>query len=757
MVATRVKRCPRRRTSSVALVLAALSAGIGAAWLSHPTSALAAEVVQVAPIEVNAEPEDSESTDTELGAETLESSAPDASPSDSRDAAKLLLETPGTSLRGNGSIASLPVIHGLSDDRLRINVDGVDLDTACPNHMNSPLSYVDPTRVGKVKVFAGVTPVSVGGDSLGGTVQVSSREPEFATGDQPYRFGGQIGSFYRSNGSGFGYNFRGSVAGRLLAATYSESLSQSDNYVAGSSFKPVSAGREGAAPLPGAVVGSSAYRGARNRALAIAMVHRGHRLELDLSRQTVDFEGFPNQRMDMTANDNRVAALRYRGKFAWGDLIARINYQRTDHEMDMGSDRYFYGTGMPMRTRGKTRGANIQSNVLVGEQDTLRLGLEYQEHTLFDWWSPVNASGSMGPNTFYNIDRGHRLKADVFAEWELAWGTRWTSQVGIRSTTVATDAGPVQGYNNVFGDVWADDAASFNARNRSKVDRNWDLTILLRFAPEVTQAFHLGYSRKSRSPNLYQRYAWSSNPMAVLMNNVAGDGNGYLGNVDLEPEVAHTVSLVAQWRDRLRKRWELSANSYFTYLERYIDATRCQSAQCASTLDQRNGFVLLEYKNQAAIIHGMDVSAKLLLAQSVRLGTLTGIGGLGFARGRNTTTGDGLYDVMPLNARFRLLHALGALDAQAELQMVAAKNHVSSVRNEIATPAYWLLNLRASYRWESARLDVAIENLLNRLYFAPLSGAYLGQGPSMTTTGIPWGVAVPGRGRSFDFTFNYFF
>jgi len=41
------------------------------------------------------------------------------------------------------------------------------------------------------------------------------------------------------------------------------------------------------------------------------------------------------------------------------------------------------------------------------------------------------------------------------------------------------------------------------------------------------------------------------------MNNFVGDGNGYVGNLDLKPEVAHTLSLAAatstssrRWRTR---------------------------------------------------------------------------------------------------------------------------------------------------------------------------------------------------------------
>ncbi len=46
--------------------------------------------------------------------------------------------------------------------------------------MNSPLSYISPANVGSVKVITGLSPVSSGGDSLGGVVSVQSLPPVFA-------------------------------------------------------------------------------------------------------------------------------------------------------------------------------------------------------------------------------------------------------------------------------------------------------------------------------------------------------------------------------------------------------------------------------------------------------------------------------------------------------------------------------------------------------------------------------------------------
>jgi iron complex outermembrane recepter protein len=708
------------------------------------------------PIVVTAPASGADSTDSFLGAASLDESALVSQRPATSDSARLLQDVPGVSLYGAGGISSLPAIHGLADDRIRVQVDGMDLMPACPNHMNSALSYIDPTKVAVVTVFSGITPVSVGGDSIGGTIQVTSAPPEFAGAGEKTLVKGSAGTFFRSNGNALGYNFGATLAGEWANLSYSESHSHADNYSAGGAFKPVTQGQEGGRLITGDEVGSSAYRGAINRDIGVALRHGGQLLQANLSQQTVGFEGFPNQRMDMTDNDNRQVNLRYTGQYQWGDLEARLYYQDTRHKMDMGPDRFFYGTGMPMDTKGKTRGGSLQGNILLSERDTLRVGAEYQYYTLFDWWPPVG--GSMGPNAFWNVDYGRREKVDVFAEWEARWSPEWVTLLGLRSDIVNTDAAPVQGYDNALAGVWGDDAAAFNDKQRRHTDYNWDLSALARYTPGATRSFEAGYARKSRSPNLYQRYPWATNAMAALMNNFAGDGNGYIGKVDLKPEVANTVSVTGDWHDAAKEVWGLKATGYYTFVEDFIDARRCDFGQCsAANQSATTGFVLLQYDNQSAQLYGLDLSGHLLLANSADYGSFTGTGGLNYVRGDNLSTGEDLYNIMPLNLKLTLVYRLGGWTNTAEFLAVADKERVSQVRNEVQTGGYGLFNLRSSYQWKNARLDIGIENLLNRFYSQPLGGAYLGQGSSMTTNGIPWGVPVPGPGRSVNVALNVHF
>ena len=681
-----------------------------------------------------------------LGAVGLSPSQLQRQRSASNDTATLLLELPGTSSYGAGGVSSLPVLRGLADDRLRVQLDGMDLMPACPNHMNPVLSYIDPSQVGKVTVYAGVTPVSVGGDNLGGTVQIESQEPDFAAPGQALRLQGELGSAYRSNGNARSANAAFSVANESLNLHYSASSAQSDNYSAARGFKAAGAGQVGGPWLLGQEVGSSAYRSI-NQNIGLALRHEGHLLQFDLGEQDIPFEGFPNQRMDMTSNRNTIYNLRYSGLHDWGELKARLYRQDTRHQMNMGSDRDSYGTGMPMNTQATTLGSALQGQIELASGERLRLGTEFQHYQLYDWWPPVG--GSMGPNSFFNINGGVRNKTEAFVEWESHQTPHWTTLLGLRGGRVSSSTGQVQGYNDSLAALWGNDAAAFNAQNTSRRFNTWDATALARFTPSDRQSYEFGLARKTRAPNLYQLYPWSTQAMAALMNNFVGDGNGYIGNPQLKAEVANTASVSGDWHEA--DRWGVKASAYYTYISGYIDAQRCGFSQCsASNASTSSGFVLLQYANQSARLYGLDLSAQGQLLNASPYGDVTLAAVLNLLRGSNTRTGDGLYNTMPPNLKLTLQQRLGPWTHALEWQAVMAKTHVSQVRNEMPTPGYALVHLRSSYAWKDSQLDFGVDNLFNRFYDLPLGGAYLGQGSSMSSNGIPWGVPVPGKGRSLN-------
>lgn len=674
----------------------------------------------------------------------------------SSDTAGLLRNLPGVSLFGAGGVSSLPSVHGLSDDRLRIQVDGMDLVSSCGNHMNPPLSYIDPTRVGSVRMFAGVTPVSVGGDSIGATIQVDSPAPEFAAPGQGRLLKGQAGTFYRSNGNGMGANLSATYATEQMSLRYDGSTAQSDNYKAARDFKAAgpAAANKPTQWLGGDEVGSSSYK-TRNHSLAYALRSDEHLVEMRLGLQDIPYQNYPNQRMDMTGNDSHQFNLRYQGQYAWGQLQARAYHEKTRHSMNFGEDKQFwYGPagnvpGMPMDTEGKTTGLQVKGDIALSARDTLRVGAELQNYRLDDWWLP--SGGGMAPNTFWNIRDGQRDRADVYGEWEARWNPQWLSQIGLRGSHVRSNSGAVQGYNANYNM----EANAFNARDRKRSDSNVDLTALARYTPNANASYEFGFAHKTRSPNLYERYTWSTGGMAMRMINLAGDGNGYVGNMDLKPETANTLSATADWHDATGEQWGVKFTPYLTYVNNYIDARRCSGSGAMSACTTANqtattGFVYLQFANQDARLHGFDLSGFTDLGRTANWGQFTLSGVISYVHGTNRTTGDKLYGIMPLNARAALTQRLGAWTGTAELVMVTAKTRVSAVRNELPTAGYGLVNLRGSYEWKQVRLDFGIDNLFDRFYNHPQGGAYVGQGMTMAGTAVPWGVRVPGMGRSFN-------
>lgn len=731
-----------------------------------------------------------------LGSSTVDAGRLSALRAVTSDAASLLRDVPGVSLYGAGGVSSLPSIHGLADDRLRIKVDGMDLIATCPNHMNPALSYIDPTEVGRIQVYAGATPVSLGGDSIGGAIIVETDKPKFAKAGGGLLKEGEVGAAYRSNGDGRSLNAKLTIAGENLSVAYRGAKAEAGNYTAGGNFKdalfgnPANSAFTGRAghTLPLDEVGSTAYE-STNQSLDVAWRDDHHLIAFTYTHQNIPFENFVNQRMDMTGNESDKFNLSYEGRLGWGVLKARAYHEETDHEMDFGADkRYWYGSatggagatnppacsplsatcaaGMPMYAASKTDGLSLSGEIPLSERDTLRVGGEYQAYRLDDWWPESGAmmygGGVVGDESFWNINDGKRDRYAVFAEWEAKLDSQWTGQIGARHELVRMNAGDVRGYdiNSAPPGSYAmtnADATAFNASNRKKTDHNLDLTALAKYIPDDNQTYEFGLAQKTRSPNLYERYSWSTWQMAALMNNFVGDGNGYFGNINLKPEVAHTVSVSADWHATDRNAWGLRATPYYTRVKDYIDAVQWTGDSVTGSPSAANlagQYTILRYVNQSARLYGLDISGFTRLATGTAWGDFSLAGQLNWVDGKNRDTGDNLYNMMPLNGKLALTQKWGRWSGALEGVFVAAKDDVSAVRNELKTDGYSLFNLRASYAWKQVRIDFGVENLFDRAYDLPLGGAYLGQGTTMTTATVPtgvvplWGTAVPGPGRS---------
>ena len=267
-----------------------------------------------------------------------------------------------------------------------------------------------------------------------------------------------------------------------------------------------------------------------------------------------------------------------------------------------------------------------------------------------------------------------------------------------------------------------------------------------------TKTIEGGYAIKNRAPNLYELYAWNTRGMESIMNNWVGDGNGYVGNLNLDSETAHVFSVSSKIQNEA-KTTSLKITPHYSYVRDYIDAIDIGNA---------GSWQILQFTNQDAKLYGLDVDLSHQF-KTLNYGDFYAKAAVSYVRGENKETGDDLYRLMPLNLKLNLEQQIGSWTNTIQGQLVDEKTHVNKIRREMETSGYGLVHLSSSYKFSgalnNAKLTFGIHNLLDKHYDLPLGGVYIGQGATMTSTALSptSAVPLPGMGRSFNTAFSYEF
>ncbi len=656
-----------------------------------------------------------------------------------------LLMAQGVDFSAAGGVSALPVLNGMMGDRIKVLVDGADITAACANQMNPPLSYVSANQVQALNVVAGVTPVSAGGDNIAGVISVSSMLPVFAQTSGMHVHSGNLSSEYRSVNQAKLVGANITLASDSLSLAYQGAWEQADSYDDGN----------------GTTVADTLYK-AQNHALSAALRHQSQTWAIKLSHQRIPYQGFANQYMDMTDNQSTGVNLQFQQQLAdGGEVSARVNWHGVTHEMGFFSAEK---TGMmPMNTDADDYGYQLtwQQPVVAGGQ--LTLGQEYFGYQVEDWWPAVEGSSMMGPNDYHNIHDGKRERMTAFAEWQHRLSSQLDYSVGVRVERVRTNAGEVQAYSDSTmsmgtmssmmssSNLNADAAKAFNAADRERNDTLLDASLLVRYQLSPQQSLELGLARKNRAPNLYERYSWGQSTMATTMIGWFGDGNGYVGDMDLAPETAHTLSATYALR-ALDSRWRVSANAWYTQVTDYIDADVLSSFNSGSTEDSARN--ILQFTNLDATLYGWTLKADVQLLDSAASGQWQVAASVRQTRGQRDDSHENLYQIMPLNANVSLQQHWGNWQNSLSWQWVDAKERVDARRLENTTSSYSLLNLSSRYQWEQLSVGVQMTNLLDTYYQAPLAGVNIAQFKADTSLGFE---QIAGQGRSLNLSLGYAF
>lgn len=649
------------------------------------------------------------------------------------------LQQQGVNFFTSGGVAKIPVVNGLNDDRVKVLVNGAESPSACGNHMNPALSYADVSHMGPIEVIAGITPVSMGGDSIAGTIVVDSPAPIYADQGESLTVTGELKLDYHSNNSNARQSLHTSIASQAWSLGYRGSNDKAES------------GEDGY----GDPILDTLYR-VENHALTLGHKREKQRWTLRYSHQYIPYQGFPNQYMDMVSNISDSLNLNQITDFSWGELDTRLTWQDIRHEMGFFTEEKT-GT-MPMVTDATNYSFSTKATIATGKESFARTGVELHDFNLNDYWPAVPGHPMMGPNDFVNINDGQKQRLAVFVETDAQFTPKIRTRFGLRYEHVTTNAGEVQPYSDspmvmMMPNMDRIAAAAFNSAPRKQRDDNLDLTTAMRYQRNEQVYWELGYARKTRSPNLYERYSWGRGDMAMSMIGWFGDGNGYVGDIELNPEIAHTLSLNIQRQNAQEHSWSLGIAPFYTYVDDYIDAEVIGEFHPRRSVQATRN--KLQLTNEDATIYGVNLNLTTPLWNNPGLGQGALAWRVQYQRGERKYDSSPLYQMMPVNAGVALQHSKRNWQSFLEVQWADDKSRVDERRLENSTGSYSLINLGTRAEWTHVQLAFEIKNALDEHYHLPLGGVSIAQwiADGQTDTFLP----VSGLGRSVDVSLTYRF
>ena len=663
-----------------------------------------------------------------------------------QDSSTLFERVPGANANYNGGLSSQPQYRGMFGPRMNVLIDGAYVESGGPNWMDPPLHYLPPALVDYVEVNRGIAPVSTG-SGIGGYANAVSKSSKFQNSDEMIHHGDFSLGGREVNG---GRNFSGilSTSNRNHRIHLLGSHDEGDDYdfdggtAAGTEYEKTFVG-----------IGYGFTTGVND-------------FSLDLRRTNTDNSGTPALPLDIAFFRTNQLDLGFNTQ-AFGFAI-ETQFFATDvrHQMDNFSLRPtpdFSALPLPPFVGDDKRAVAVESigygwtakgtrGLGIG---TLTIGADI---TLNEHDATVS-DPDFAPFFITNFNDAESDSYGIFAEWNAEVMTNTDLELGLRVNHVRTDAGLV----NAFPAVLADTGAvvngvttsaqtlrnNFNGADRSQDDTNLDAVVKLNHQFTQTVSGEIGLARKTRSPSYLERYLW----IPLEVNAGLGDGNNYIGDPNLDPEVSHQIELGLNIDTA---GWYLSPRVFYRNVDDYIQGTASTNAQAITFSGAAAGDATpLVFTNVDARLYGFDAAFGYTINRKLRVD-----GAVAYTRGERRDIDDDLYRIAPLNGRLSLTYQTVHWRTSIEGVAFAEQDNISDeLTLDLANPnnsndptaGYALLNLYTQYNMDSGvSFQAGIENVLDKRYTNHLSGF------NRNTAGnIPQGQRLIGPGRNLFATLNY--
>ena len=631
--------------------------------------------------------------------------APDSS--GLKDTASLLKRVPGANVNRNGPLTGIAAYRGMYGNRVNITIDGANMKEVGPNSMDPPLSHIPAPLTGKLTVHRGISPVSAGIETIGGSMHAESRKGRFAKGDGIVTSGNSSAGYGSVDDGHYG-TLLGAVANKNHKLYLSGSKEKGRDYRIDDNDKQENTQFDREAYTTG-----------------YAYQRDGHDFGINYSSNNTGHTGSPALPMDIVY----VRGGLYDTNYSWdlGDgynLKTNMFYQKMRHEMSNGLFRAGGSSMMDLisnRTKVEAGGIDLAFSMpLLDGNFTVGVNGDQSNHDATITRTDTSAShgGGMGMGMVMNMNFFNDVERDrysIFTEWEGEIANDLSMELGVRYFHTWLNAGDVTGgmpgsMNPMMNRI-GNDRVAFNNADRKRNFNDADLTAVFRYAFSSELEIDVGVARKNRAPTYQELYLWTNSSAVGGL----ADGNTYISDLGLNHETAYQFDLGFDWH---------SGNAYvaprffYHYVDDYIMGDRTANAIS-------RGANILEFRNVQAQLFGVDLEAGYTFTENWRFDA-----GLNYVRGmrvNSPTADDDLYRIAPLNGRTQLTFEqagwMGAIEGVFYADQGDVIGFVDGSAGELKTDGYALMNLRGSYEpYRGLVIGTGIENVLDTKHKDHLSG-----------------------------------
>ena len=649
------------------------------------------------------------------------------------DTAQLLRKMPGANVNKNGELTGIAQYRGMFGDRIQVSVDDAQINGAGPNAMDSPLHYAPVAILESLTINRGIVPVSKGQETIGGYVEANTYAGDFGT-TKGFEFSGRAYAGAQSVNSG------DVLSGFLSMAN--------DTHI----FRGfVMQERADDLEFPNGDITPSEYDRERFD-LGYSFAKGRHEFSIDFARNNTKDAGTASLPMDILSIDSDLFRSRYTFSTSEGLFTAELSASDNEHWMTN------YHLRKPPQTAASTDDPmRFRRNWAVSEN--YGFALKYEQFAdngnwLFgiDGHFAEHRSIITNPNSapFYlsNFNDVNRDIIGAFIERQISLNTRTGLETGIRINNVSMDSVPVSAnlnpmnmmmgmpvmMNNLAGAL----STQFNNDSIARTDPNVDAFVRLSYQTEGDATWYVGAARKTRSPSYQERYLW----IPLEATGGLADGKTYIGNPNLNPEVAHEIELGL---DLENSRYGIYPRIFSKRVSDYIQGipSTNMTANNFAQMMANMGMGMpnpLQFSNVEARFYGLDIDSNFSINNKITLRAI-----LNIVRADRRDINDNLYRVSPDNVLIALDYRGDGWTGSIESVTYADQNRIAITNSELKTEGYSLVNVMArSSLADGVEVSIGAENLLDESYLDHLAAYNRAYNPDIASR-----ARMPGLGRNF--------